>query len=493
MVGFGIDFGTTNSVASAFDGRKLRSFVGKDKLPHPSILWYKGDGNPVVGREAKDKIKDFGNTPGNQFIRSIKSRVQQETEFEIFGKYHYTWQIAGEIFRFLKEDAQDRYPAYPKMNEAVVTIPLYFNGQQRKAIRKAAEVAGIFIKNFIHEPFAAVIGYLFSSSNSLEQLKNSKENILVFDWGGGTLDITLVKLDSGTISEISNQGYPGTSGDHFDEILTADILDKFRQEHDISSQGFRIDAGLESILGHDIEFTKIDLSERESASVRIPDFYSFNDKSIPLRSEVRRSHFESLINLNIQDAMSLVDKVLHEARLQPSQVGHVLLIGGTSKIPLLDKMMRDTFGASKVRRIANADTVISEGAAIISYHDWQPYLVNPICIQLSDETPYTVFDSGTILNPETAHKEVRFFCTDNRDGEGILILLDKFSGNRCQVKDPIIKIPIANKLFDVYKEKIVTDFSIDQNLILRVSAKGSIKDQPVYSEYHDLCYGLRFA
>jgi molecular chaperone DnaK len=493
MVGFGIDFGTTNSVASAFDGRELTTFVDNNNLPHPSVLWYRGEGRPAVGREAKDRIKDFGNTPGNQFIRSIKSRIQQETEFEIFGKYYYTYQIAGEIFRFLREDAHDRYPVYPKINEAVVTIPLYFNGQQRKAIRKAAEVAGIFIKNFIHEPFAAVIGYLFSSLDSLDQLKTIKENILVFDWGGGTLDITLVKLDSGTVSEISNQGYPGRSGDHFDEILVTDVLDKFRQEHDISSRGFRIDAGAESILAHDIEFAKIDLSERESASVKIPDFYSFNDKSIPLRSEVSRRHFESLINLDIQDAMGLVDKVLYEARLQTSQVGLVLLIGGTSKIPLLDKMMRDTFGTAKVRRIANADTVISEGAAIISYYDWQPYLVNPICIQMSDESHYQVFDSGTILNPETAQKEIKFFCTDNRDGEGILILSDKLIGNRYQVKDPIIKIPITNKLLNVYKEKIVTDFRVDNNLILRVSAKGSIKDQPVYSEYHDLCYGLRFA
>jgi len=493
MVGFGIDFGTTNSVVSAFNGQELTPFVDNNNLPHPSVLWYRGDGKPVVGREAKDKIKDFGNTPGNQFIRSIKSRFQQETEFEIFGKYHYPWQIAGEIFSFLKEDAQNRYPVYPKINEAVVTIPLYFHGQQRKAIRKAAEEAGIFVKNFIHEPFAAVIGYLFSDSNSLDQLKNIKENILVFDWGGGTLDITLVKLDSGTISEISNQGYPGRSGDHFDEILIADILDKFRQEHDISSQGFRIDAGLESILAHDIEFAKIGLSEREKASVRIPDFHSFNDKSIPLRSEVSRRHFESLINLEIQDAMSLVDKVLHEARIQTSQVGRVLLIGGTSKIPLLDRMMRDTFGTSKVQRIANADTVISEGAAIISYYDWQPYLVNPICIQMSDESYYTVFDSGTILKPETAQKEVKFFCTDNRDGEGILILADRFGNSRYQVKYPIIKIPIAKKLRDVYTEKVIANFRIDQNLILRASAKGSIEDQPVYAEYHDLCYGLRFA
>ncbi|WP_019503194.1 Hsp70 family protein [Pleurocapsa sp. PCC 7319] len=202
MLGFGIDFGTTNSVAAVFDGRELTSFVDNNGRPHPSVLWFRGSEKPIIGRKAKDKLRDFGNIPGNQFIKSIKSQIKQETEIEIFGKNYHTWQVASEIFSFLKEDAVRGYPDYPEIKEAVITIPLYFNGQQRKAIRKAADNANIFVKSFIHEPFAAVIGYLFSNSNSIENLKTVKENILVFDWGGGTLDITLVKLDSGTISEV---------------------------------------------------------------------------------------------------------------------------------------------------------------------------------------------------------------------------------------------------------------------------------------------------
>ena len=493
MIGFGIDFGTTNSVAAAFDGRELTSFVDNNGRPHPSVLWYRGSEKPIIGRKAKDKLRDFGNIPGNQFIKSIKSQIKQETEIEIFGNNYHTWQVASEIFSFLKEDAQRGYPGYPEIQEAVVTIPLYFNGQQRKAIRQAADNANIFVKSFIHEPFAAVIGYLFSNSNSIENLKTVKENILVFDWGGGTLDITLVKLDSGTISEVSNKGYPDRAGDYFDELLMQDTIDKFQQENNIGSKGFKIEAGIESILLHDIEFAKIDLSEKDSASIEIIDFYSSNGKNYFLDSEINRSHFESLISDDIEDAMGLVDRVLHEARLQTSQVNHVLLIGGTSKIPLLDRKMRDTFGAVKVQRIHNADTVIAEGAAIISYHNWQPYLVRPLCVQLADESHYVVFDTGTILKPETAQKEVRFFSTDNRDGEGILIVVDNLSQERYQVKEPIIKVPLSKVLRDVYEERIVTNFSIDRNVILNICAGGSVKNQTVSAEYHDLCYGLRFA
>ena len=502
MVGFGIDFGTTNSVAAAFNGEKTIPFLDSDNRPHPSVLWYQGSTKPIVGREAKDQIKNFGNTSGNKFIRSIKSHLKEETEFEIFGKDYQAWKIASEIFSFLKEHARKKDLNYPDLNEAVVTIPLYFDGQQRKAIRKAAEHAGIWVKHFIHEPFAAVIGYLFAEASGKNRrdkksdwidivADSAPKYILVFDWGGGTLDITLVRSESGTIYEVNNQGYPGRSGDHFDEILMMDVLDRFQKENNINPTGFRIDPGIASILSHDIEFAKIDLSDQQQVSVTIPQFYSENDRSISLRSEITRKYFESLIHLDIQDAMSLVEKVLHDSRVQASQVGVVLLIGGTSQIPLLDRNMRDTFGTAKVCRISNADTVIAEGAAIISYYDWQPFLVKPLCVQLSDQSFYTIFDKGTILKPETAEKEISFFCTDNRQSEGFLILADQ-ELNRYITRDKVLNIPISKTLQNIYVERVISNFKIDSNIVLNVSAKGSIKGVPIHAEFHDLCYGLRF-
>ena len=493
MVGFGIDFGTTNSVAAVFDGQKITAFVDNIKRPHPSVLWYRGSGLPTVGREAKDKISQFGNVPGNYFVKSIKSRIAEEIEVQIFGKSHHTWEIAGNIFRFLKDSALKQNSEYPEIKEAVITIPLYFNGKQRQAIRKASEYAGISVKNFIHEPFAAVIGYLFSNPRSVDDLKSLKENILVFDWGGGTLDITLVKLDSGTICEVCNAGQPDRSGDYFDEKLMNDVIDRFCKENNINRDRFRFDDGIQSILSNEIELAKIELSKKDSSSVLIPEFLSLNDQSYSLQLDISRSHFESLINLDIQDAMSLVDQVLHSSRINSSQIGQVLLIGGTSKILLLDQMMRDKFGTTKVQRISDADTVIAEGAAIISFNNWQPYLVRPICIQLSDESHYTIFDKGTILKPEVAQKEIKFFCTDNREGEGVLIMADAYELGRYQVKEPIIRVPVSKVLRDVYQEKVMADIRVDRDIILRVSARGSIKGEPVYAEFHDICYGLRFA
>lgn len=492
MVGFGIDFGTTNSVAAAFNGRELTPFVDPNNLPHPSVVWYKGDSKPIVGRKAKDRIRDLENTPGNKFIRSIKSQIQKEEEFEIFGKSHYSWQVGSEIFRFLKEDVKNRYNNYPDITEAVVTVPLYFNGRQRRAIRKAAGRAGITVKTFIHEPFAAVVGYLFADPNQREALKQHRENILVFDWGGGTLDITLVKLDSGRLYEVSNRGANGRSGDYFDELLMSYVTDTFKKEKGISSQGFRVEPGIESLLLHEVEFAKIDLSRKESVSIELFDFYSDKQKNYALVQDINCSQFETLINTDIQDAMSLVDQVLHDARIQASQINQVLLIGGTSRIPLLISEMHKTFGITKVIELDNADTVIAEGAAIISHYDWQPYLVQPICIQLADKSHYTVFESGTILKPDAAQKEVVFFCTDNREGEGRLIITEILGNRGHQVKE-IINVPISTVLKQIYEERVVADFRVDQDVILRISAKGSVEGKPVYTDIHDLCYGLRFA
>ena len=189
--------------------------------------------------------------------------------------------------------------------------------------------------------------------------------------------------------------------------------------------------------------------------------------------------------------MQLVDRVLHDARLQASQINQVLLIGGTSRIPILINKMHNTFGTPKVIELPNADTVIAEGAAIISYYDLQPYLVQPICIQLADQSYYTVFDSGTILKHDTAQKEVVFFCTDNREGEGRLIITTNLDTQGHQVKEHI-KVPISKVLKEIYQERVIADFRVDRDVILRISTKGSVAGKAVYTDIHDLCYGLRF-
>ena len=171
-------------------------------------------------------------------------------------------------------------------HDAVVTVPVYFTGRQRQAIRKAAEKAGIAIRTFIHEPFAAVIGFLYAETAEFKL--REPETILVFDWGGGTLDITLVKLEPDFTYEIGHWGTHRSSsvirsGDDFDELLMQHVVDCFREECQIPATGFRLPLGVESQLLQEIEFAKIDLSKSETIDLLLPNFYG--EAGIPLIQE----------------------------------------------------------------------------------------------------------------------------------------------------------------------------------------------------------------
>ena len=492
-IGFGIDFGTTNSIVSAFNGRRINSFTDENKLPHPSVIWFRGDEEePVIGREAKKNMRDYSNEPGHKFVRSIKSRIQEQKEIEIFGKVYYNTEIASKIFQFLRRDVQNRFSTFPDLSEAVVTIPLYFGGRQRRAIRRAAELAGIRVKTFIHEPFAAVIGYLFEKYQSLEKFQDLRKNIVVFDWGGGTLDITLVQVADGRINELGNAGFPNRAGDHFDEMLMNYLIGQFQNENNISSEDFLLSSGVAGIFQNDVEFAKIELSDDDRSSINIFDFFSLKNESHDFFYAIRKEEFESIIREDVEDALRNLMRVLNSSDIDITQIHEVLLVGGTSKIPLLRELVYELFGIAKVIPIQNSSTLISEGAAIISFYNWQPYLVNPLCVQLSDDTLFNIFDSGDLLNPNFAQKEITFFCTDNRSGEAHLIVSEQQDLGKSKEKT-LLSVPVSKTLQDIYKEKINSQFFFDEDLVFTVSARGSIKGEVRQAHIHDVCYGLRFA
>ena len=151
-------------------------------------------------------------------------------------------------------------------------------------------------------PFAAVVGYLLADPNQYENLKEKRENILVFDWGGGTLDITLVKLDSGHLYEVSSIAENGKSGDYFDEVLMRDVISTFQHEKNIKSQGFRLEKGVESSLLNEVEIGKIELSKDEISeiSIELVDFYEDDkNKVYNLSQDIKKEHFESLIQEDV--------------------------------------------------------------------------------------------------------------------------------------------------------------------------------------------------
>lgn len=488
MRSFGIDFGTTNSVVSTYDSlnKEITNFVLED-LPHPSIVWYTGE-KVTVGREAKNNINKYIDEPGHTFIQSIKSRLGKDQEISIFGEAYPAYEIAGEIFHHVQRDVEERTPY--SIDQAVVTVPVQFNGKQRADIRKAAQLAGIHINAFIHEPFAGIIGYLRMANKLTTSNQLDRQNILVFDWGGGTLDITLVRYEDGKLFELATEGLLNKAGDLFDEMIQDKIVNQFIEKNKLNPLSVNLSPKTKDRLSERSEYNKIQLSDDDEVSFIIPKFFSVNDDQfLSLNEKFTRDSFEALIRETLQEAIKKIDIVLEQAGIGYGEVRTALLIGGTSRIPIITREIQKLFGARTIN-VQNSNTVIAEGAAIISENNWTPYLVRPIYIQLSDNSYYTVFEQGTPLLPHVTQKEITFFVTDNRDGEARLIIAEGEKGDQKVTKD-VINIPISSKLDSRYIEKVIVKCTVNEDLILQVQAHGSITQSVVRSSIHDICYGLR--
>lgn len=489
--GFGIDFGTTNSVAARSDsstGRTLPFTDQETNLPHPSVVWYRGE-QVVVGKEAKHQLKGFADEAGNTFIRSIKRKLGRDSGVTVFGERKEAHEIAAEIFRFLRRQAKNSYGF--DLENVVLTVPVKFEGTAREDLRKAANAAGIEIKTFIHEPFAAVIGYCYASGRDIESLNGL--NILVFDWGGGTLDITVASIKGGHIFELATAGLEDIAGDYFDSRVENFARACFLDRHGLREDILSLRPGTRAKLSTECERAKISLSSRTLERLQLRQFFHRDSMDYDLDEEISRPQFQDLIAADVQGALRQVDKAIDDAALTPQEIDAALLIGGSSRIPLLRSEMNVRFGARAVD-VPNADTIISEGAAIIAQNDWLPYLARPIQVRLSDGSLYTIFEHGQILKPEVCRKEVSFYCTDNRDGEAHLVVVEPLRpGDNTAIRTKqILNIPVSAALPRPYNhERVSAVFEIDENLVFWSSAWSATQQNVVHTPVHDICFGLR--
>jgi molecular chaperone DnaK (HSP70) len=195
------------------------------------------------------------------------------------------------------------------------------------------------------------------------------------------------------------------------------------------------------------------------------------------------------IGIDVRDAMSKVDFVIEEARLTARDVDLVLLIGGSSRIPVVRREIRDRFG-SRVHEVKNADTIIAEGAALVDYLGMLPVLARSLGVRLADGAFYELFAAGTVAKPGVCEKQINFFCTDNRDGEAKLVLVEKYDGR--EMNERVLGIPVNPTLARKYAdcERVTVTLSLDENLILRVFGKAASHEDGVSAEYHDLLFAL---
>ena len=508
MPKLGIDFGTTNSVAVAYDKKKhlFTYFNFEDGVPSPisSTIEFH-DNATIVGSQARDRMARFADVDGYCYERSVKSKIGSDEKLYVFGERKEPEELASIILKNLKDQAineADALKARVDMNNAVFTVPINFNGKARRTLRKSANDAGIDVISFIHEPFAAIIGSLFTdekydtSDSVIERIKKlDNKNFLVFDYGGGTLDITVVRNEKGRLLELGTSELSGQAGDKFDEMIAKYVWNSFINDY---SSKYSIEY-LESKRKEKwrrllaiAERCKIELSSKESSDFLLNSVTGINED---IRNTISRNDFENIISIILDATCNKIDEALFSAKMQPQDIDIVLLTGGTCNIPAIQKRIIDKFG-SRVKTAKDSALVIAQGAAVIAEMGWLPFLTKDIRIVLSDGSYWPMFESEQPISTEdkSAHNEEVFSCVDQRQKRA-KIIIDEGHGQEEGKTLCVLNVPTLGDYR--FGDDIEISGDIDKDIVLTIRAHSKMVDdyyvnysKEKKAEIYQLCFGL---
>lgn len=479
----GIDLGTTNSVVAVMEGEQPVVIANSDgSRITPSVVAFTKDGERLVGVTAKRQavtnpkntifsIKRFMGRRHNE-VASEQKMVPYTIEGEgndlvkvnIDGKTYTPPEISSFVLRNLKEAAEDYLGE--EIKEAVVTVPAYFNDSQRQATKDAGRIAGLEVKRIINEPTAASLAY------GLEKKKNQK--IVVFDLGGGTFDVSILEVGEDVFEVKSTNGDTRLGGDDFDEALIHFLAEDFKKEQGID---LRKDEMALQRLKEAAEKAKCELSTVMQTDVNLP--FITADQSGPkhLTKKITRAQFEQLVKDLVERTKTPCVQALQDAKLKASDIDEVVLVGGSSRMPCVQTMVKEIFGKEPHKGV-NPDEVVALGAAIQGGILAGDSKLKDVL--LLDVTPLSlgIETLGGMMTPliqknttiPTEKKEVFSTAADNQTAVDIHIL----QGERSMAKD---NRTLGNFRLDGIAPaprgipQVEVSFNIDANGILHVSAK----------------------
>jgi molecular chaperone DnaK len=488
----GIDLGTTNSVVAIMEGDQPKVLINSQgSRLTPSVVAFTERGDRLVGQTAKhQQVTNPKNTVFSvkRFMGRRHKEVAQEEKmvpYEIVGgpedyvkikargKEYTPEQVSAFILQDLKKTAEDYLGE--KVTDAVITVPAYFNDAQRKATKDAGEIAGLKVLRVLPEPTAAALAY------GLDKKKNEK--ICVFDLGGGTFDVSVLDVGDGVFEVLSINGNTHLGGDDFDEELINYLAEEFRKQEGID---LRKDPMALQRLKEAAEKAKIELSTAMESTVNLP--FITADQSGPkhLQTTITRTKFEQLISALVDKTKQPVIDALKDASLKPEQIDEVVLVGGSTRVPLVSRVVKEIFNGKEPNRTVNPDEVVAIGAAIqggIATGDVKDILV-------LDATPLSlgVETLGGVMTPliprnttiPTSKKEVFSTAADNQNAVTINVLQGERElarDNRLLGTFNLEGIPAAPRGMP----QIEVTFNVDVNGILTVAAKdlGTSKESKI--------------